>query len=191
LKSASFGTSALNAQAFDEVDWWALGRHFGLLTPLLDWRRSQYVAAPFAFVDLSDEATFRASPEAQERDGSVAVWGLAVTSAIRNAPHLKIVTPRTEAGHRQRAQRGLFTRLESDVHLDIESYLADLDLNRPHLRKYVVPRSEVGSVMSDLRRMNITFGTLFPDLEGAALHANFEAARSALTLVGKQWAWNH
>lgn len=68
----------------------------------------------------------------------------------------------------------MFTRLRHRVHFDLEGYLSSLKPEEPLLTKFLVPGSEIPKAITELRMMNITFATLFPDLEGAALQANFE-----------------
>ena len=199
FKELSVGLPGIRYRDLDEVDWWAIGRHYGLVTPLLDWTRSPCVAAFFAFTGFVenispgtlsgyfDPKKFLCSGMSRP----VAVWGLLVDSVNPEdreklavgeglAKEIELLNPQMDIGHRQRAQRGLFTRLTHNNYFSIEEYLSTLDLPKPPLRKYLIPGSEAAKALTELRMMNITFATLFPDLDGAARQANFDMSAFAL-----------
>ncbi len=154
------------ARNFTEDDWWALGRHNGLNTPLLDWSRSPYVSSFFAFSDHR-----RLADAGAELGEVVVIWAFSGWRDLIREGGFEIVAPRAFSNPRQRAQRGVFTRLTHRSHFDVANYLAERDC-ADRLVRWEIPASELDVALNDLRLANITPSTLFPDLGGAASEAN-------------------
>ncbi len=154
-----------------EDELWALGRHFGLYTPFLDWTESPYIAAFFAFIDLQKSLEFKVIPEPLPTKGKVNVWGLRRWPNLEQENVFKIVTLPRYFGSRLWAQAALFTKLTSEDHLDLQSYLESRGLAH-YLECYELPYDCAATALSDLKLMNISFSKLFPDLDGAAKEAN-------------------
>ena len=180
FQESAAGLLGNEARTFGDDDWWALGRHHGLNTPLLDWSRSPYVSAFFAF---SEHLRLRESGVAV--GDTVAVWALSNWRGLLVPGEFELVAPRSFSNPRQRAQRGVFTRLTHQRCFDLESYLAARSEDGC-LTLWEVPAVEAAVALDDLRMANITPGTLFPDLNGAATEANaayeavFDAALGGL-----------
>jgi len=178
-------------------DWWALGRHFGLTTPLLDWTKSPYVAAFFAFTGFLESISPGVTTAgvvnvrrilSKESTEKVAIWAFLPERLQEEAglpQGLEVVHSRPDVGHRQRAQRGVFTRITRANCRSLEDFVGSLNPDQPPLLQYLIPGWEAAKAITELRMMNITFATLFPDLAGAALQANFEmVAMTLLVLAG-------
>lgn len=149
-----------------EDDWWALGQHHGLKTPLLDWTTSPFVALFFAFLETStssERVVYALNPISVEE----------VNQRLSYNAQLRIIRPWSNENSRLVNQGGLFTRGPDGV--DVESWLrtnVPPDHQYIVLRKIHIPNRDQEDILRSLNRMNINYLTLLPDLLGACLHSN-------------------
>lgn len=162
----SFGTLESHD---DEI--WALGQHYGLYTPLLDWTRSPYVALFFSLWKNKESG-----------DGFRALWALNIEDIEKiNSEHRKegpaklveIVEPMTNENPRLVNQSGLFLNLPLDY--DLETWVKEgIDTKNITLYKISFPDEIRNNTIDILNNMNINNLSLFPDLTGASLHSNYQ-----------------
>ena len=162
----------------EEIEWWALGQHFGLATPLLDWAHSPYVASYFAFADdgTSRQSKYRAvyglDIELVEHQNNELANGFSQETG--RPPTVQVTDSLSNENPRIVSQGGLFTR--APIGIPIEQWVAQwfegcLD---PVLIKILIPNEDRIQCLRGLDRMNINHASLFPDLAGASRATNMK-----------------
>lgn len=139
------------------LEWELLGRHHGLPTSVLDFTRSPYVAAYFAFWETQPKETVTG-----------AIWSIdrQVFADEGLLPELVLIDEDEAVRYNVRAieQEGLFVKIK-----DSTRPLASL-LGR-YLHKHTIPTDNREQILAALSSMRITARNLFRDLDGAARSA--------------------
>jgi len=175
FKYAARGRRGATPATLSENEWWALGQHFGLATPLLDWTRAPFAALYFAYEEASVEADI---PRAIYGLNETAV--LSKLSEIENGPSVEkgrmrsveVIDPMSDENQRLVSQGGCFTR--APIGLPIERWVSEEfeGTNETALLRIELPNTDRLNCLQALNRMNINHLSLFPDLSGASRSTN-------------------
>lgn len=160
------GLRGANPSPLSDNELWALGQHYGLSTPLLDWTESPYIAAYFAFENAESCNSEWRTIFALNRVGLMSKLS---KEQDHSSDRIEFIEPLLDDNKRLITQAGLFTKTPTNV--DLETWLKEKGLDA-YLTKINIENCYRNEVLNDLRLMNIVGSSIYPDLHGASVFCN-------------------
>lgn len=168
FKKNSIGRRIHPNKKLKDEEWWALGQHYGLNTPLLDWSNSPYIALYFALNEPM-------APVSKKRT----LWvfnpvGLnEIYRKQKLTSFIKVIDSPIDENIRLLSQKGKFSLTPNGM--SIENYIkTNINLSgaKPFLFRIDIPENLREIFLLHLNSMNINHSTIYPDLIGASEFSN-------------------
>jgi hypothetical protein len=168
FKMALRGRINEDISKLNENELWAIGQHYELKTPLLDWTKSPYIAAYFAFKNKRPSIT-------------KAIYAFNREEITNNDYEIKCIEPLSNYNARLVNQSGVFIKLPQGTSLENWVKIKFHNSEKPILVKFIITEAEPYSrevILTQLNRMNINALTLYPDLIGSSLFCNLKLEKN-------------
>jgi hypothetical protein len=137
----------------------------------MDWSLSPFVAAFFAYKNITNAEATRAADEMKVRvfvfdEQKWCIDYGQVQNLVTRHPHFSILKALAIGNERMVPQQALSTLTNVD---DVEAYIRTREMERgvTYLEAIDLPISVRSRVMQELSLMGITAGSMFPGLDGA------------------------
>lgn len=146
----------------DELEYLAYLRHHGFPSPLLDWSRSPYVAAYFAYDGATPDSKEIAIYTYREFEDGVKEFSHEKPHVLRFPTHMNV-------HHRHYSQQSEYTMCLVEANPGYWLFADHDDLVVPRgqdiLTKYLLPASEKWAVLKQLDAMNMNAFTLMGSID--------------------------